>query len=208
VQQFVFNNDPRAGQKSVVYMQYWMMNRAPCPTNTDPNLNGPNWGTSGTNCYINSVKAAVLPSSLDISSLASVVMDTSATSSGDEAMLIVGTTVYDVYVPESALGLYQGWRTAEFNVFGNSNSEKAVFTDPTAAVTVQLAVHRADDLFVAPTCSGPGTYVTGETNSLTLVPSSCCAWMIPYGGSGIQFLETASGGGVPAFCILNTMPMH
>jgi hypothetical protein len=91
---------------------------------------------------------------------------------------------------DSVIGLEQGWIDAEYNVFGNGNSDQVNFNSGTT-FAVQTSLYNGATS--APSCND--TSYTGETNNLTLAPagsSVCC----PYGGyePGIQFVESNASG--------------
>jgi hypothetical protein len=113
-------------------------------------------------------------------------------SGGTDTVILFTPSTGDVSAvgQDSVLGLEQGWYDAEFNVFGNGNSSQVNFNSGTT-FAVQTSLYNGNTS--APSCNE--TTYTGETNNLTLAPTSspvCC----PYGGSepGIQFVESNASG--------------
>jgi hypothetical protein len=169
-----------------VFMQYWLIGvNGACPSvdwnpiNNDGQLD----------CWINSPGKAVPAFSL--ADLGEVTF-TAVAGSTDSVTLAVGTTLYAAS-QTSFFGLWNWWNQAEFNVFGPGGGETVVF-DPGSTVLVRELVDGPQASSV-PTC-GSGSF-TGEMNSLSLVPSSCCALEGP---AGIQFTESNAAGSAAFSC--------
>lgn len=109
-----------------------------------------------------------------------------------------GFSYYASVNGEGQMQLSQGWRSAEFNIFGYGNGAQVNFPLGTTML-VRLGI--LDGTSAAPTCAFGST--TAETNNLNLVPSSCCAT----GGANnlaITFLQSnASLPPTSGFCLLN-----
>jgi hypothetical protein len=192
-QQFVYSD-------GLLFMQYWLIGmNAACPAGWGSFDNG-----GQADCFRNSTNVVQVPA-FPLSQLGEVVLTGVAGKTTDSVTLAVGTTLYSVS-QSSLLGLWDWWNQAEFNVFGNGGGSEVVF-DPGATVLVRQLVDGLQPS-TSTTC-GSGSF-TGETNSLSLVPSSCCA--LP-GPAGIQFTEsnvsgaTASGCPGPNFCAVHRCPV-
>jgi hypothetical protein len=170
-QQFVFSN---AG---FAFIQYWMLGfGTPCPSGW--NASPP---TKSTDCWTNgpSVSAPVQP----LFNMAQLSVTGTAQSNGlDTIIFSEGSDTLVASATDSVLNLAAGWRSAEFNVFGDCCWSEASF-NPTSLIVVRTAV--SDNTTHAPGCGGEG--YTGETNNLTIT-SSCSAT----GGAtpSIVFTET------------------
>ena len=92
------------------------------------------------------------------------------------------------------------WTTAEFNIFGYGNSAQFYFPSG-STMLVRLGI--IDGTSAAPTCASGST--TAETNSLNLVPSSCCPTAGP-NNLAITFMQSNESP-LPgsAFCLLNNL---
>ena len=204
-EQFLFSNSqcgkgetnfPALSSHACVYIQYWLQNYGPCPTNL--------WNISPPNsCYINSTYGTPVPQqvvtnaeleSLKLTASNVYVQEPVKLSSGgggevvshmfDTVTLAIGPTVYsltgDNVIPE----LWSSWSASEFNIFGDGCSTKASFNTGTA-LQVQTTVDTAGAS--APTCSGQG--YTLETNNLELGLCSSVGGASP----GIAFTEVLEG---------------
>jgi hypothetical protein len=169
---------------SAVFMQFWLLDYVnACPAG---------WNTFGTDCFKNSSTAASVPTQA-ITNLVNLSLSGNAGST-DTVTMWAGNTLYATS-QASVLGLNKGWTTAEFNIVGNANSTQAVF-NAGATIFVQTLTDSVTPTGAAPSCESEG--FTGETNSLTLVPGSCC----PVGGQlpGIVFTQSNSWSGGPPAC--------
>jgi hypothetical protein len=160
------------------FIQYWLINYGnTCPTgwrSGAPTVPG--------DCFrdaVNSVSAPAEP----ITALSDIAVIGVAGSS-DALTVLENNVVYMISQP-SILGLNTAWTTAEFNIFGDSGGDEAVLNSG-STIVVQTLTDSVSPTTNAPTCDSVS--FTGETNSLTLVSSSCC----PVGGTlpGIQFEES------------------
>ena len=176
-EQFIYVNEP---SQHYAFIQYWMVNAlggsvTSCPTG---------WMIFSPHCYRNSATTS-LPGGQAASTLASVIVNGSADTSGDQviftpssgpAVTVVGVNA----VP--ALSPTVGWHDSEFNIFGDGNGGAATFGANTT-MTVQTLTHSGTT--AAPSCV-TNSY-TGETNNLTLVGMS------PVGtlpSPGIEFTQS------------------
>jgi|CZKU01.1.fsa_nt_gi hypothetical protein len=176
------------------FIQYWLIGYGgTCPSGWTNN------GAPAGDCYRNSGTSAPVPAQA-ITNLANLSVLGSAGSS-DMLTIAVGNVVYMIS-QASVLGLNAGgWTTSEFNVFGDSGGDQAVFQDPGTTIVVQTLTESVTPTENAPQC-GTSSF-TGETNNLTLVPGSCCA----IGGvsPGIQF-EESNGSPAAQSCQLVALP--
>jgi hypothetical protein len=134
---------------------------------------------------------------IPLSDLANLTLTASANSTADQIFLSTGNgTLYTAGDAGELLNLSQWWSDAEFNVFGWSNGSQ-VNLGSNAVVTVQLIT---DTTPASSPTVNLGSF-TAESNNLTLVPNSECA----FGGShpGIQFTEGFPGATSPG-CPLPT----
>lgn len=192
-QQFIFSNN--GSTSGALFIQYWLLNYgSTCPS--------PYIHPTGNlvDCYRNSTNSTSIPKQI-ISSLPNLALTGYIGSPNDTANLWIpdlanpGHSIeYSVSSPNNVLNLSSSvWNQAEFNVYGNGDFKTATF-----AGTPTFNVYMSGGLTPAAFCEAGGT--TGETNNLTLVPSSCC----PRGGTnpGIDFVETLATGVTAPFCLL------
>jgi hypothetical protein len=186
-QQFVYSNSGYA------FMQYWLIDYGTtCPAE---------WytyspGSSETDCYTNS--AGVSVPAQPIADLAQLSLTGNAVSGGVDAIILsTGSEMYSAQGEDSFLSLAQGWRVAEFNLFGDCCSTEASFNSG-STIVVRTSVD--DGTTNAPACVTEG--FTAETNSLTLV-QPCC----PYGGASpaIEFTESNVAGATATCTPLETV---
>jgi len=163
-QQFVFNNSSciyNSGYVPCAYMQYWLIGYdTTCPTG---------WYTyvisSETDCYQSS-SAPQVPVQT-IADLGQLSLTGNAASGGmDTLVLETASDMYSTQNEDSVLNLAEGWRAAEFNVFGDCCSDEANFNSG-STIVVRTSVDNGTTN--APSCVEEG--FTGETNNLTLVDS-------------------------------------
>jgi hypothetical protein len=111
---------------------------------------------------------------------------TAATDGLDTITLQTGGNIYTASGSDDVLVLAQGWKLAEFNVFGDCCSSDATFN---AGTTMAVRISVTDGTMNAPSCGGQG--FTSETNNLNLVPPCC-----PYGGASpaIVFWQSSNPG--------------
>jgi hypothetical protein len=171
-QQFVYSNT------GFLVMQYWLVHYGPaaCP---------PGWATSPPSCYMNSASVAVPVQPL--ANLAQLTLTgTAATDGLDTITLQTGGNIYTASGSDDVLVLAQGWKLAEFNIFGDCCSSDATFN---AGTTMAVRTSVTDGTMNAPSCGGQG--FTSETNNLNLVPPCC-----PYGGAqpAIVFWQSSNPG--------------
>jgi hypothetical protein len=168
-----------------VFMQYWMLNYSgTCPSG---------WTGFSGHCYVNSSGSVSTPL-LSARNLNHYVLSASAGTS-DGVVLSTGNGNLYAYSQQSLFGLKTSWKVAEFNVFGVSHGSQAAF-NAGSTVVVRIVTNSATPTTNAPACVTGG--FTGETNNLTVVPSSCC----PVGGAapGIQFTESNVAGATAQAC--------
>jgi hypothetical protein len=103
----------------------------------------------------------------------------------------------------SVTGFAHLWNKAEFNVFGDGASSTATF-NPGATIGVQMFLGGTST--ATPTCDTTSGGNTSETNSLNLVPGSCCTYppvaSLP---PSLYFLESNTNA-TAGFCLQNDMP--
>ena len=137
-----------------VFIQYWLLSyNAACPAG---------WITSGGSCYRNSANAIVVPVQA-ITLLSQMTMDGDVT---DQASLTVGATIYAAPGDNRFPDLSNGWRTTEFNIFGDASATPSADFNPGVTMNVRTRANSGTPL-LAPTCSYTG--FTFEQNNLTLV---------------------------------------
>jgi von Willebrand factor type D domain len=171
-QQFVYSNT------GFLVMQYWLVHYGPaaCP---------PGWTTSPPSCYMNSASVAVPVQPL--ANLAQLTLTATAATDGlDTITLQTGGNIYSASGSDDILVLAQGWKLAEFNIFGDCCGSDATFN---AGTTMAVRTSVTDGTMNAPSCGGQG--FTSETNNLNLVPPCC-----PYGGASpaIVFWQSSNPG--------------
>jgi hypothetical protein len=171
-QQFVYSNT------GFLVMQYWLIHYGPaaCP---------PGWATSPPSCYMNSASVAVPVQPL--ANLAQLTLTATALTDGlDTITLQTGGNIYTASGSDDVLVLAQGWKLAEFNIFGDCCGSDATFN---AGTTMAVRTSVTDGTMNAPSCGGQG--FTSETNNLNLVPPCC-----PYGGAqpAIVFWQSSNPG--------------
>lgn len=191
-QQFVYLND---GGSSIVYMQYWIVNyNHSCPSS--------HWTRYGADCYRNSDYARLDP--IGIAFLTSAELYAYTDSSGDHVAMFDSSrgTLTVASGPSDVLNLRGYWTGAEFNIFGRDGQHlRANFSSPTTLVGAMDFSYGSD---AAPRCVMQA--MSGESNNLTLLPSSCCvAPRTPDGRlPSLTFTESTSPTTTqPPFCLLN-----
>jgi hypothetical protein len=175
-QQFIY---ARTSGGASAFIQYWLRGyENACPSNWTSNGQG--------SCYRNSPSAIPMPrvAPADLDRIA-MIASADPSGAGDSVTLANGVdrNMY-LYGTSNVLDLYNYWNKAEFNIFGNGNKSQFHFNSGSSLIVQVLTDSGAPTS--APFCdtwSG-----TAETNSLNLVPKSCCL----LGGNtpGIQFLES------------------
>lgn len=193
--QFVYSS-------GTVWMQYWLVNYGTCtdPTNSTtctPQCQTP-WAnapiTEKTSKYYKSLGCVINTNAMTVSprpaatDLSRITLTGTTGSGGDSVLMTVGGTIYAHGQAGNPVLLSSYWNTAEFNIFGYGNGAGYSFVENNVSLVAQILTDSATTS-AAPTCGGK-TF-TGESNNLTLVPSSCC----PIAGTtgttpGIQFMES------------------
>jgi hypothetical protein len=195
-QQFVYAQSGTGTGTGTAFMQYWLANYgSPCPGGYAP--------FSGS-CFKNSNGVGM--SGQAITNLANMSLYGEAYNGTDIVEVFVSSNTVSASGADTVLNLQNHWTLTEFNIFGNSCSSQANF-NAGATVGVETGVLRNANSYGAPNCSRIG--LTGETNNLNLVTSSCC----PVEGAGqtlniaglatIRFSESNAGGATAPFCLLN-----
>lgn len=147
------------------FIEYWLINyAAPCPAG---------WTTLSVHCLKNSVSAMPVPAQ-PIANLAQLSLTGTATAGGTDTIMIAfqGGNL-SAMAQDDVLSLAQGWKLAEFGIFGDGGSSDATFN---VGATMAVRTTVDDGTTNAPTCELEG--FTSETNNLNLVPPCC-----PYGGA-------------------------
>lgn len=161
-EQFAYDTGPPVG----VFIEYWLANFGPlgtkCPSGWHKFVFT---GQKEVNCWINS---ALIPTPVEpITSLEKLrLLGAAAYSSRsqDFAELIVSySTIYYVAGQNWFPDLDTQWQDAEFNVFGDSNGDRAVFN---AGSTIVVRTEVDSGAVTAPACDPEG--FTGESNNLFL----------------------------------------
>jgi hypothetical protein len=189
-QQFVYSQSQQQA-----FIQYWLINATSCPSSQWKLVSAT--ATTAGGCYMNSQMSPQV-GSLSITDLANMSM--TATAGGTDTLTFSsgGDTLYKAS-QASVLGLDTFWTTAEFNVFGDGGGSAVNFNNGASIVVQTLTdLATAGSPPGAPTCD-PVSF-TGETNNLTVVPSSCCP--VRGGSPGIQFKESDVAGATPEACNL------
>jgi hypothetical protein len=176
-QQFFYATDyDNNNTQSAVFIQYWLLNY-------DGNCPAGWWPSTGyqVSCYKNSAHAQV--PHLPITELGNISFTASATAGGDDVVQLThDSDAYIVTADDNVLDIGSGWYQAEFNVFGDTDSAKAVFN---AGASIQVILQLADGSTVPPSCiEGIGT--TGETNNLNFGPCQAFVFI----GPAITFTES------------------
>jgi hypothetical protein len=92
--------------------------------------------------------------------------------------------------------LSQGWKSVDFNVYGDGAGTQANFNSGSTVVVQILTNPKLDGSFT-PLCASQGGSVTLETNNLSVIGQCCSiAGALP----GIQFTETNASGVTPPAC--------
>ncbi|WP_429336140.1 hypothetical protein [Paraburkholderia sp. 35.1] len=182
-EQFIYDNN---GKNSSVYIQYWLLaypdSKCPIPATIPDVSHKWQWygGSAGANgCYINGHMTPVPNQS--ISQLAALSLSGFNSSTQQFAVLETELGAQDLYgAPDDGdlLGLGSNWSVVEFNVFGLSNGALAQLSGGTTIVT-QIDVNVGNWAAAPVTCDPAG--ITGEKNSLTLVPPCCVVQFGPAG---------------------------
>jgi hypothetical protein len=156
-QQFIYSTN-----SNQVFMQYWLLDYA----NTCPS----GWVTYRSDCYTNSPSATNADSAVTAKGLASIKLEGSAFSGGnddnDNVILIDGTTATVASNADSMLDLSKYWNTTEWGVFGDAGGGKANFASG-SSLTAKTTLGASSAS--APRCVVEG--FTGETNNLNLAKS-------------------------------------
>jgi hypothetical protein len=157
-QQFIYSTSLGSA-----FIEYWLIYGAPCPAG---------WSTVSVSCVKNSV--AIPVAAEPIANLLQLKLTGSAAAGGADTIIMTtsGGDLSAMY-QDDVLGLAQGWKLAEFGIFGDGGSSDATF-NPGATMAVRTTVD--DGTMNAPTCALEG--YTNETNNLNLTPPCC-----PYGGA-------------------------
>ncbi|HEY2514504.1 MAG TPA: hypothetical protein VGI39_26750 [Polyangiaceae bacterium] len=174
------------------FIQYWLLNYR--TDNTCPS----GWRSGAPavpgDCYRNAVNGVPAPAEA-ITDLANVTVRGANGSGYDILQVTVNDTVY---MTSQATFLNMNtnvWTTAEFNVFGDSGGDEAIFNTG-STIVVQIESDGSTTTSV-PTCDSAS--FTGETTNLNIVPNSCCPT-----ARTIQFMESnATTTPVPQACPLN-----
>ncbi|HET9894570.1 MAG TPA: hypothetical protein VFQ44_06510 [Streptosporangiaceae bacterium] len=145
---------------NMVFMQYWLLvYNAACPAGWTAVPIGPD-----TDCYTNSTASTLSGGPPAVSSLASVTFSGSASSGGnDSVVMTTGSGTASATAADSLLHLANGWNGVEFTIVGDCCDTQANF-NAGSSLQVHTTVHHGST--TAPTCVVEG--FTGETNNLHL----------------------------------------
>jgi hypothetical protein len=197
-QQFYFNLENGRIGRGEAFIQYWLLGfftpgddpKAPCPGTFIRD------GDGSPNCRLNSDSAYVPTQHLV--NLGNFHMSGSTRDGFDTVTMSVSPRTYYVFMQPSFLGLSNQWTHVEFNAVGDCCGSQAHFGDGT---TVGVRIDVDTGTAAAPTCSLDADGATGETNNLSLVDGSCCA----FSGAkpGITFMQSNVANRQAPFCLLN-----
>jgi hypothetical protein len=166
-----------------LYMEYWLLNwGVTCPSGWTKYVPP---GTTEIDCYLNSSSPSI--GGLSIADLPYISLTGNAAGRTDTALADTPNGDISAVGQDSVLDLEEGWNSAEFNVFGNGNSDE-VNLNSGASLVVQINL--VNGTTNTPTFSTES--FTGETNNLTLIGTAPCS----YGGGTpmIQFFESNASG--------------
>ena len=169
------------------FIQYWLIDyAAPCPAG---------WTPLSIHCLRNSVSAMPVPAQ-PIANLAHLSLTGTANAGGTDTIMIAfpGGNL-SAMAQDDVLTLAQGWKLAEFGIFGDGGSSDATFN---VGATMAVRTSVDDGTTSAPMCVLEG--FTNETNSLNLV-GPCC----PIGGvSPAVVFWLSSNPGAASSCVGGT----
>ena len=168
------------------FIEYWLIDGAPCPAG---------WNTISIHCLKNSVSAMPVPAQ-PIANLDQLSLTGTANAGGiDTIMIAVQGGNLSAMAQDDVLSLAQGWKLAEFGIFGDGGGSDATFN---IGATMAVRASVDDGTSNAPTCVLEG--FTSETNSLNLVPPCC-----PYGGASPAIVFwLSSNPGATSSCVGGT----
>jgi len=158
-QQFIYSTTLASA-----FIEYWLIDyAAPCPAG---------WNQVSVHCIKNST--AIPVAAEPIANLLQLSLTGTASAGGSDTLMIStsGGDLSAMY-QDDELSLAQGWKLAEFGIFGDGGGSDATFN---AGATMAVRTTVDDGTMSAPTCVLEG--FTSETNNLNLVPPCC-----PYGGA-------------------------
>jgi hypothetical protein len=195
-QQFVFDTPtvvtPEATYTPTADIEYWLMDygSANCPLGWYSKYYTKSNGGIEYYCYANSNQKKGIPAQ-KITNLSNMTL-TGTAGTTDSVVLSTGDGQLYAQSAPSVLGLNSYWYDAEFNVFGYANGSNAQFNNG-ASIVVQILTDTMNPSNPSPSSTTAPTYLstsyTGETNSLSLQPTSPVCQI---GGAipGIQFMES------------------
>jgi len=195
-EQFVYENNPSVSR---AFIQYWLIQyNTTCPP-------GAGWqqqavsGLPGINCVIlnNSMgpvdvrdpQGALI--NQPITNLSQLSLNGAVDASGDRLTFFVGSTAFAT-AGDNPIDLAGGWRTAEFNVFGdggNSTGASQASFNSGATIIPRTRIIYGGGGTGAPTCAAQG--FTAETNNLSFGPT---APSVSGPGPAVFFAESSAGG--------------
>ena len=195
-EQFVYENNPSVSR---AFIQYWLIQyNTNCPA-------GAGWqqqvvkGIPGINCVIlnNSLGPVNVTDpqgsmiNQPITNLSQLSLNGSVDASGDRLTFFVGTTAFAT-AGDNPIDLAGGWRTAEFNVFGdggNSDGGSQANFNTGATIIPRTRISYGGSGTGPPTCRAEG--FTAETNNLSFAPTAPSA---SGPGPALLFSESSAGG--------------
>jgi hypothetical protein len=197
-EQFAYDTEQTSGYTAGLFIEYWLIDFGPVTSTSCPS----GWntfvftGSSEVNCWINSINTIPIPVE-PITSLGKLrVLGSAAdgTRAQDFAEVTVGySDVYYVGGQNWFPDLDTQWQIAEFNIFGDSNGDRAIFnTGSTVVVRTEVDSGAA----MAPACDQEG--FTGESNNLFLTGTRQKWPKDQY--PSIVFKETNAANRKPASC--------
>jgi hypothetical protein len=197
-EQFAYDTEQTSGYTAGAFIEYWLVDFGPVSSTTCPS----GWntfvftGSTEVNCWINSTNTIPIPVE-PITSLGKLrVLGSAAAGSRtqDFAEVIVGySDIYYVGGQNWFPDLDTQWQVAEFNVFGDSNGDRAIFN---AGSTMSVRTEVDSGMAAAPACDQEG--FTGESNNLFLTATRRKWAKDQY--PSIVFTETNAVNRRPASC--------
>jgi hypothetical protein len=196
-EQFAYDTEQTSGYTAGLFIEYWLVNFGPLGTSCPSGWNTFVFtGQTEVNCWINSTNTTPIPVE-PITSLGKLrVLGAAAAGSRtqDFAEVTIGySDVYYVGGQDWFPDLDSQWQVTEFNVFGDSNGDRAVFN---AGSTIVVRTEVDSGAIMAPTCAQGG--FTGESNNLFLTGTRQRWSKDQY--PSIVFKETNAANREPASC--------
>lgn len=196
-EQFAYDTEETSGYTAGVFIEYWLVDFGPLGTSCPAGWNTFIFtGQTEVNCWINSTNTTPVPIEpvTSLGKLRLVGGAAHASRTQDFAELTVGySDLYYVGGQNWFPDLDTQWQVSEFNVFGDSNGDQAVFN---SGSTIVVRTEVDSGARTAPTCDEEG--FTGESNNLLLTATRERQQKDQY--PSIVFTETNATNRKPASC--------